>query len=118
DEDDRQDDNGAAAENVSVDAFVQNQPSEKYGDHGIDIGVSGHFRRGHVLEQPDIRAVADPGTAHHQVHHRAQAAPGPGYASEISIRHGEDEVSNSRGGHLPAGGTEDVHAGLPALGEH
>ena len=61
------DDDCAAEENVAVNAFVENEPSEKNCDHWIDVGVSRNLGGWDMLQQPDVGGVSDPGSANYEI---------------------------------------------------
>ena len=51
---------GGAVAVAMIDVLVQNQPAEEHGDHRIHVGIGRDFRRGRMLEQPDVSRITDP----------------------------------------------------------
>src|SRR5208283_146081 len=108
-----------ADRDVAVNAFVENEPSEKDSDHGIDIGVSRDLRCGNVLQQPNVSGVADPRSADNQIEDGAEAPRGPDNGHVALEGECKGEIGETGEDDLPGCGTERVaRSGLPFLREH
>src|ERR1700734_4221628 len=72
----------AAQQDEAIHVLRQNQPAQEHSHDGVYVGISRNFRRGHVLEAPDVGGVSNPRPAHYQIHRAADAARGPDNSRE------------------------------------
>src|ERR1700734_1276332 len=74
----------AAQQDEAIHVLMQNQPAQEHSHDGVYVGISRNFRRGHMLEQPDVGGVSNPRAAHYHRDGGARSARGPETSEEVS----------------------------------